>query len=81
MTETGLTAEQRQILTARCLHPVVVCCRTYTFPELAVELLGPGSVRCPVCAIDVTSLVLRHVAVCRSFGGDGEAPAVAEGWH
>jgi hypothetical protein len=81
MSETELTSEQRQILTARCLHPVVVCCGTYTFSELAIELLGPGNVRCPVCAIDVTSLVLQHVAACRSFGGDDDAPTVAESWH
>jgi hypothetical protein len=81
MSEIGLTSEQRQILTARCLHPVVVCCRTYTFPELAIELFGPGSVRCPVCALDVTPLVLQHIATCRSFGGNDDAPAAMESWH
>jgi hypothetical protein len=73
-----LTTEQRQLLATRCTHPVVVCCAAYRFDDLALELLGGGTVRCPVCALDLTPLVLEHVAACRSFGGDGDAPATWE---
>jgi hypothetical protein len=75
-----LTAEQRQILATRCTHPVVVCCQAYRFVDLAIEL-GSGALRCPVCALDVTGLVLQHLAACRSLGGDGNVPAASASWH